>query len=70
MVVGITEISIISGSCRRHFAIKFSNCHQPCDKCSIGILSLVVKFLLGLEIAITWVAVLVCAIGGLFGALE
>ncbi|AAM31394.1 hypothetical protein MSMAT_1696 [Methanosarcina mazei TMA] len=36
----------------------------------LGILSLiVVKFLLGLEIAITWVAVLVCAIGGIFGAL-
>jgi hypothetical protein len=36
----------------------------------LGILVLIaVKFLLGLEIAITWVAVLICAIGGIFGAL-
>lgn len=36
----------------------------------LGILTLIVaKFLLGLEIAITWVAVLICAIGGIFGAL-
>ncbi len=36
----------------------------------LGILLLIaVKFLLGLEIAITWVAVFICAIGGIFGAL-
>ncbi|MDI9395547.1 MAG: pro-sigmaK processing inhibitor BofA family protein [Euryarchaeota archaeon] len=36
----------------------------------LGVLTLIVaKFLLGLEIAITWLAVLVCAIGGFFGAL-
>lgn len=35
-----------------------------------GILLLIaVKFLLGLEIAITWAAVFICAIGGIFGAL-
>ena len=27
------------------------------------------KVVLGLEIAITWIAVLICAIGGIFGAL-
>lgn len=36
----------------------------------LGILVLIaVKFLLGLEIAITWLAVIICAIGGVFGAL-
>ena len=36
----------------------------------LGILLLIaVKFLLGLEIAITWAAVFICAIGGIFGAL-
>ena len=36
----------------------------------LGVLTLIVaKFLLGLEIAITWLVVLVCAIGGFFGAL-
>ncbi len=36
----------------------------------LGVLTLIVaKFLLGLEIAITWIAVLICAIGGIFGAL-
>lgn len=36
----------------------------------LGVLALTVaKFLLGLEIAITWIAVLICAIGGIFGAL-
>ena len=27
------------------------------------------KYLIGLKIAITWVAILICAIGGLFGVL-
>ncbi len=36
----------------------------------LGILVLMAaKFILGLEIAITWLAILVCAIGGIFGAL-
>lgn len=36
----------------------------------LGILVLMVaKLLLGLQIAITWIAVLICAIGGIFGAL-
>lgn len=36
----------------------------------LGVIILIVaKTLLGLEIAITWIAVLVCAIGGVFGAL-
>lgn len=36
----------------------------------LGILVLIAaKFLLGIEIAITWLAIIVCAIGGIFGAL-
>jgi hypothetical protein len=36
----------------------------------LGVLVLIVaKYLLGLKIAITWIAVLICAIGGIFGAL-
>ena len=36
----------------------------------LGVLVLMVaKLLLGLNIAITWIAVLICAIGGIFGAL-
>jgi len=36
----------------------------------LGILVLLAaKFVLGLQIAITWVAILICAIGGIFGAL-
>ncbi|MCO5384210.1 MAG: pro-sigmaK processing inhibitor BofA family protein [Methanosarcina barkeri] len=36
----------------------------------LGVLVLMVaKILLGLQIAITWIAVLICAIGGIFGAL-
>lgn len=36
----------------------------------LGILILIAaKFLLGIEIAITWLAIIVCAIGGIFGAL-
>jgi hypothetical protein len=36
----------------------------------LGVLVLMVaKLLLGLQIAITWIAVLICAIGGIFGAL-
>jgi SigmaK-factor processing regulatory protein BofA len=36
----------------------------------LGVLVLIVaKYLLGLKIAITWIVVLICAIGGIFGAL-
>jgi len=36
----------------------------------LGILVLIAaKFLLGIEIAITWLAIVICAIGGIFGAL-
>lgn len=36
----------------------------------LGVLVLLAaKVLLGLNIAITWVAVIICAIGGIFGAL-
>jgi hypothetical protein len=35
----------------------------------LGILVLIAaKFLLGIEIAITWLAIVICAIGGIFGA--
>jgi hypothetical protein len=36
----------------------------------LGVLILIAaKFILGLEIAITWLAIVICAIGGIFGAL-
>ena len=36
----------------------------------LGILVLIAaKFLLGIEIAITWLAIIICAVGGIFGAL-
>jgi hypothetical protein len=36
----------------------------------LGVLILIAaKIVLGLEIAVTWIAVLICAIGGIFGAL-
>lgn len=36
----------------------------------LGILVLIAaKFFLGLQIAITWLAIVICAIGGIFGAL-
>ena len=36
----------------------------------LGILVLIAaKFLLGIQIAITWLAIVICAIGGIFGAL-
>ena len=36
----------------------------------LGVLVLLAaKVLLGIQVAVTWVAVLICAIGGIFGAL-
>jgi hypothetical protein len=36
----------------------------------LGILVLIAaKFLLGVQIAITWVAIIICAIGGIIGAI-
>jgi hypothetical protein len=36
----------------------------------LGILVLIAaKFFLGIQIAITWLAIIICAIGGIFGAL-
>jgi hypothetical protein len=36
----------------------------------LGILVLIAaKFFLGIQIAVTWLAIIICAIGGIFGAL-
>ncbi|AGF97124.1 MULTISPECIES: pro-sigmaK processing inhibitor BofA family protein [Methanosarcina] len=72
MVVGITEISVLILAAVAAFLLYkvLKTATSLAINAVLGILSLiVVKFLLGLEIAITWVAVLVCAIGGIFGAL-
>ncbi|WIM45162.1 pro-sigmaK processing inhibitor BofA family protein [Methanosarcina mazei] len=72
MVVGIIEISVLILAAVAAFLLYkvLKTATSLAINAVLGILSLiVVKFLLGLEIAITWVAVLVCAIGGIFGAL-
>ena len=36
----------------------------------LGVLVLIAaKFFLGIQIAVTWLAIIICAIGGIFGAL-
>jgi FtsH-binding integral membrane protein len=72
MIVGIAEISVfivaLIVATLLYKALKTAT--SLAINAVLGILVLItVKFLLGLEIAITWVAVLICAIGGIFGAL-
>lgn len=71
MVVGIAEISTL------FIAIVIAYVLYKILKTStklainavLGILILILaKAILGLEIAITWIVILVCAIGGVFGA--
>ncbi|MHC1755756.1 MAG: pro-sigmaK processing inhibitor BofA family protein [Methanosarcina sp.] len=72
MVVGVTEISVLILAAIVAFVLYkvLKTATSLAINAVLGILTLLVaKFLLGLEIAITWVAVLVCAIGGIFGAL-
>jgi hypothetical protein len=72
MIVGIAEISVfivaLIVAILLYRALKTAT--SLALNAVIGVLVLIaVKFLLGLEIAITWVAILICAIGGIFGAL-
>ncbi|MCC4770821.1 transcriptional regulator [Methanosarcina sp. DH2] len=72
MVVGVPEISVLILAAIAAFVLykMLKTATSLAINAVLGILALIVaKFLLGLEIAITWVAVLVCAIGGIFGAL-
>ncbi len=72
MVVGVTEISVLILAAVAAFVLYkvLKTATSLAINAVLGIFALLVaKFLLGLEIAITWVAVLVCAIGGIFGAL-
>lgn len=72
MVVDITEISVlilaVVAAVVLYKVLKTAT--SLAINAVLGVLTLLVaKFLLGLEIAVTWIAVLVCAIGGIFGAL-
>jgi hypothetical protein len=72
MLVGIAEISVLILAII--VAVVLYKILKTATSLAInavlGVLVLIVaKFILGLEIAITWIAVLVCAIGGIFGAL-
>ncbi|KKH48599.1 pro-sigmaK processing inhibitor BofA family protein [Methanosarcina sp. 1.H.A.2.2] len=72
MVVGVPEISVLILAAVVAFVLYkvLKTATGLAINAALGILTLIVaKFLLGLEIAITWVAVLICAIGGIFGAL-
>lgn len=72
MVVGIAEISVLILAIIVAFVLYkiLKTATSLAINAVLGILVLMAaKFLLGLEIAITWVAVLICAIGGIFGAL-
>ena len=72
MVVDITEISVlilaVVAAVLLYKILKTAT--SLAINAVLGVLTLIVaKVLLGLEIAVTWIAVLVCSIGGIFGAL-
>ncbi len=72
MVVGIIEIFVLALAIVAAFILykilKTATCLTI--NAVLGVLVLMAaKLLFGLEIAITWVAILICAIGGIFGAL-
>lgn len=72
MVVGIIEILVLFLAIIIAFMLYkvLKTVTSLAINAVLGVLVLMVaKLLLGLEIAITWVAVLICAIGGIFGAL-
>lgn len=72
MVVGITETSVLILAVVAAIVLYklLKTATSLAVNAVLGVLTLiVVKFLLGLEIAVTWIAVLICAIGGIFGAL-
>ncbi len=72
MVVGIIEILVLFLAIIIAFMLYriLKTVTSLAINAVLGVLVLMAaKVLLGLEIAITWVAVLICAIGGIFGAL-
>ncbi|MPM51359.1 hypothetical protein SDC9_98107 [bioreactor metagenome] len=72
MVVGITEISVLILAVVVAVVLYkiLKTATSLAINAALGVLTLIAaKFLLGLEIAITWIAVLICAVGGIFGAL-
>ncbi len=72
MVVGIIEILVLILAILAAYILYkvLQTATSLAINAVLGILVLMAaKLLLGLEIAITWVAVLICAIGGIFGAL-
>jgi hypothetical protein len=72
MIVGITEIFVLILAIVAAFLIYklLKTATSLAINAVLGILVLIAaKFILGLEIAITWLAIIICAIGGIFGAL-
>jgi len=72
MVVGIAEISVLILAIIVAFVLYkiLKTATSLAINAVLGVLVLIAaKFILGLEIAITWIAILICAIGGIFGAL-
>lgn len=71
MVVGIIEVLVLILAILAAYILYkvLQTATSLAINAVLGILVLMAaKLLLGLEIAITWVAVLICAIGGIFGA--
>ncbi len=71
MIVGITEIFVLILAIVVAFLIYklLKTATSLAINAVLGILVLIAaKFILGLEIAITWLAIIICAIGGIFGA--
>lgn len=72
MVVGITEISVLILAIILAFVLYkvLKTATNLAINAVLGIIVLIAaKVVLGFEIAITWIAVLICAIGGVVGAL-
>jgi hypothetical protein len=71
MVVGITEITVLVVAIIAAFVLYkiLKTATSLAINAVLGILILIVaKVFLGIQIAITWIAVIICAIGGIFGA--
>ena len=71
MVIGITEITVLVVAIIAAFVLYkiLKTATSLAINAVLGILILIVaKVFLGIQIAITWIAVIICAIGGIFGA--
>lgn len=72
MVVGIIEVLVLILAIVVAFLLYkvLKTATSLAINAVLGVLVLMAaKLLFGLEIAITWIAVLICVIGGIFGAL-